>query len=400
LIEQCRKKLPTKKAPEYKKKKKVLPVSSLFRPIMGSGFMRRGTNRRNHSSVPPRPMATKFAYDPYSTLQPFHIVSTSPASIHTQNREVAKKMLPPKTLRLDLFGLVPFVPFPEHVYDRTRQRTEAPPLEQRPDTLLQLFFGQLPYKVSDHMIVWLCSLLAESEVLYIERVMQEKSRKGCMQVFVDEEDADFIITAINRRVLFDATGVWHAQNEDQVDILERHCNSESNRFKGFPFRMVVVEKSTSTYVRRPKQQPSTNGRRSRSVSPPPQTQLHERNDGEVVDVEEGETDVDGDVEMPPCYQYPPQYEEVVGSLPPDYSACTCGCQDQSPYSSFATQLPPPTYQMIYGEGCHYEGYEDDEDNEDLECYAMPPPPYYPAPAYDEEDYTAVYDSAQPEQYQW
>jgi len=186
-------------------------------------------------------------------------------------------------------------------------------LAERPPTLTQLFFGQLPYKVSDRMVLWLVGHLAQRNVLYIERVMQDKSRKGCMQVFVDEDDASDIIAALDRRIIFDTTGIWHAQNDEQVRALEEHCRNESNRFKGFPYRMMVVERSTSTYVRRHK---LPNRSRSATPPPPPQQQQEEDLEEDVV----GAVDGEAPAEAPICY-------------------CEM-CTGQVPYSSF---YPPAAY---------------------------------------------------------
>jgi len=199
---------------------------------------------RNQTST-----STFFVNNPYDASLPFCIVASndSPANAY---RKVASKFLPPGTVRVELLGVVPFVPFPPHVFNRNRTRTEAPALEDRPDTLTQLFFGQLPYKASDSMICWLCDHFAQSNVLYIERVMQDKSRKGCMQVFVDESDAERIMSSLCKWILIDETGVWHAQDDRQAAILENYARSKSQQVKSLPFRPLVVERSTSTFVRR------------------------------------------------------------------------------------------------------------------------------------------------------
>lgn len=253
------------------------------------------------------------------------------------SKEEAKRSLPQDTMRLSLFGKVQFFAFPTHALERTRLRSEAPPLEERPAELKQLFFGQLPYKVPDSQIVWLVEEVAKRSVLYIERVMQEKSRKGCMQVFVDEADVDDIVRTLDRRVLFDKTGVWYAADDYELRALEEHCSNEANRFKGFPFRMMVVERSTSTYVRRRK-----TAQRSGSSTPPPSEPVNPA-DETFDDCEESV--VDGGE----AYDCAPYYGE------PAYTQCTCpDCmppQSYGPYSSYTPQVYPYPYQ--YGSYPYY-----------------------------------------------
>jgi hypothetical protein len=322
---------------EGKKKEKHLTTSS-NKKEMGSEFLSR--NRRQNSRAVPQ---TRYCHNPYSQLQSYSVVNAGPASKETLNREVAKKVLPSGTLRVDLSGKVPFFAFPDTVMDRTRQRSEAPPLNERPSTLRQIFFGQLPYKVSDAMVVWLCDTLAESEVLYIERVMQEKSRKGCMQVFVDESDAEFIITALNKRVLFDRTGVWQAQTEEQLEALEVHCNSELNRFKGFPYRPMVVELATSTYVRRHRLPQS---RQSGSATPPPEC---DHDDATTYNDSFGEPT---DYSFSP---YPPMYEAQQQLMTDEEYYIP----SEGPYRSYM-----PAYDYDESMGFAYDGH----------------PPHYSAPA--------------------
>jgi hypothetical protein len=358
------------KLPKEPNRTRHFIFQNFFKKKMGS---RRDTSNWSHT--------VQFRNDPYDTLKPFHIETFEmERTISSNYAEVAKTILPPGTLRVGLLGKVPFIPFPAHVMDRSRIRDAAPPLSQRPESLVQLFVGQLPFKVTDAMICWVCEEFAESEVLFIERITQENSRKGCMQIYVDDSDADFIITAVNKRMILDTTGVWHAQNAEQQVAIEQHCQDERNRFKGHPFRPVVVERATSTYVRR------RNAPRSRSRSPPPA--MYE---GGVADASSPYYEADHDMMMyqqgppppPPMYYYEDDYEghnnSSHSSLPPpppiypvDDSMMMEGGEAgevvEGPYSSFAQPPPPP---MQYPPQDAMEDYDYN--------YATRPPP--PPPAY-------------------
>jgi len=157
--------------------------------------------------------------------------------------------LPPMTMRTDLVGRAVFMPFPEDVYYKGQLRHGAPPRQFRPADLAGLFFGQLPFRLTDMMVIYLFGVLANADVLYIERIVQDNSKKGCMQVYVHEADVERIIAAFHKRVLFDNTGVWLAYDPYQRAALQQHGDNPQNRFKGLPFYPMVVERSKSSYER-------------------------------------------------------------------------------------------------------------------------------------------------------
>lgn len=153
--------------------------------------------------------------------------------------------------RTDLSGSVEFMEFPVESLSPERLFDCAPPLHERPEGSKQVFLGQVPFRVTDGMVEWMFRTLANTQVLYVDRIIQENNRRGCMQIVVDGACVADAIEAINKRVLFDENGIWYARDWE-IDILEAHCNNSGNsRFQGLPFRTVVLEESKSLQRRAP-----------------------------------------------------------------------------------------------------------------------------------------------------
>lgn len=150
-------------------------------------------------------------------------------------------------LRTDLIGHCPFVAYPAHTYGNSTLRPSAP--YPRPAGVVQLFLGQVPFRITDGQLLFLFETLAGVNIQFIERVVQGESRKGCIQLFADETSIEAAQRAIHKRVLFDEFGFWFATNWDELNILQAHCQvPEWCRHRGMPFNCAVLEQSTSTYT--------------------------------------------------------------------------------------------------------------------------------------------------------
>jgi hypothetical protein len=145
-------------------------------------------------------------------------------------------------VRRELIGRCQHYTFPERSRERTLLRSRAP--NPRPAHVAQLFLGQVPFRITDGQLLHMFWALAGVDVLYIERVVQGDSKKGCIKLFVHEDNAEAAMRAIHWRVLFDEHGFWVATNWEQYYTLQEHCDRSLLWFRGLPCKCAVLERST------------------------------------------------------------------------------------------------------------------------------------------------------------
>lgn len=189
------------------------------------------------------PAAPAYRHNPYSNDCSKLTVEVAP---------VAAAFAPahgPGVLHTRLYGLVDFIPYPSETYPV--HQTDIPR-----EHLTRVFVGQLPYRVTEMQLSWLCDTIAPGAHLYgMETIVKKTGIKGkrlptgCIHAFAHPEDVDYLIAALSFRVLFDDVGIWYAADEQQVQALHEYCTemkrAEAMRFRDRPYQPVVVQFAVS-----------------------------------------------------------------------------------------------------------------------------------------------------------
>lgn len=155
----------------------------------------------------------------------------------------------PGILHTSLFGLVDFIPYPAETYPVHQTTTPR-------EHLTRVFVGQLPYRVTEMQLSWLCDTIAPGAHLFgMETIVKKTGIKGkrlptgCIHAFAHPEDVDYLIQALSFRVLFDDVGIWFAADDAQVEALQNYCtamkHNEGMRFRDRPYQPVVVQFAVS-----------------------------------------------------------------------------------------------------------------------------------------------------------
>lgn len=211
-----------------------------------------------------------YRYDPYNKVSAIvAVTSTASAASTPRNGAAATATDLPPLLHAELTGKVAFYAFPTEAYD-------AAPLVAPKEQLARVFFGQLPYSVTDMELDWLCGTFARgAQVAHSERIVKKsptnatkKMPTGCVHTYCDPRDVQLLIDLLDKRVMFDDCGVWYAENATQKAALDAYClklkENAALRPADRPYQPVVVQPATSTYI------PNLNARRrSPATTPPP-----------------------------------------------------------------------------------------------------------------------------------
>lgn len=155
----------------------------------------------------------------------------------------------PGILHTSLCGIVNFIPYPTETYPVHQTTTPR-------EHLTRVFVGQLPYRVTEMQLSWLCDTIAPGAHLFgMETIIKKTGIKGkrlptgCVHAFAHPEDVDYLIQALSFRVLFDDVGIWFAADDQQVEALQEYCatmkHNEGLRFRDRPYQPVVVQFAVS-----------------------------------------------------------------------------------------------------------------------------------------------------------
>ncbi|CUG84809.1 Hypothetical protein, putative [Bodo saltans] len=150
-------------------------------------------------------------------------------------------------------GLEPLVPIPPfagefHVYGSTAFREDV----ARND-FVRLFVGQLPYHLEAAHVVWILELLSARRVPLAEKMLKwtrHRQPLGCFHVYCAPEDA-YAIMLLDRKVLCDELGLWHARTEEEAMLLEERCRHleehKEARTPFVPYQLMTVKLANSSY---------------------------------------------------------------------------------------------------------------------------------------------------------
>lgn len=148
-------------------------------------------------------------------------------------------------------------------------------LAQRKRDGHRLFLGQLPLYVTPQQVEWTVETVTGCTVFGTEAIhtwgggagtkpgrnkhkrgqRQQQQPKGCVHTYCDtEEEAERIVDLLGarHRVLVDDTGIFVATTETEQKSLFAYCGTMAadvqKRFPMRPFRPVVAQRATSTFV--------------------------------------------------------------------------------------------------------------------------------------------------------
>jgi hypothetical protein len=169
--------------------------------------------------------------------------------------------LPGGTLHTELRGHVTFVPYPtsHRTTEETPNVAEETKAVDCEAPLVRVFFGQLPYGVTDTQFDWICSSLCGVTVRDPERNMRRRGNirqpTGCLRAFCTEPELAVLIARLHKCVLVDDTGVWHATTDAERDALTRYvarvkadaASGRSGVLRGRPHDSLVVQPATSGF---------------------------------------------------------------------------------------------------------------------------------------------------------
>jgi len=190
--------------------------------------------------------AKTYRHDPYRVRGKVFYFDDADASAAAPSSQ-----MPEGTRHTSLWGRVSFVPYPS-----TEFHAPAPKYDDH--DLVRVFIGQLPYFVTDMQLSWLCHTFGGgSVVMYPERIMKrqpsgERLPTGCIHAYATPEMVEAMAAGMHKRMLVDDTGVWHAQTNEEFDVLKVYIGTmkvnKNARVPNRPYDSVVVQLAVSTFV--------------------------------------------------------------------------------------------------------------------------------------------------------
>jgi len=194
------------------------------------------------------PVQEQYIYEPVSPVHPYSRQNApSPTAEYGASLE-----LPAGTLHTALTGRVSFIPYPVEEF-------HVPEAPLGKDQMVRVFIGQLPYQVSDMQLNWLCYTFGQGSLVYYpERITKHDAARGCkmptgcIHAYCDPQTADNLLNNLHKKILVDDTGVWFAEDENQLLVLADYCQTmkldRTRRFQNRPYDTVVAQYATSSYV--------------------------------------------------------------------------------------------------------------------------------------------------------
>lgn len=214
---------------------------------------------------------TLYRFNPYSITDSRVPVFAAAATAAREAVAAASTPPPPAMLHSQLIGKVAFYPFPDEAFPVA----PAPAPKER---LARVFFGQLPYAVTEMELAWMLHTVAGgAQTFHHERIVKKSARDatkkmptGCLHSYGRPDEIEALIEAVDKRVLFDDSGVWWAEDAAQKAAMDEYClmlkHNPALRPADRPYQPVVVQPATSTYIPNLHQQLR---RRSPAGTPPP-----------------------------------------------------------------------------------------------------------------------------------
>lgn len=188
----------------------------------------------------------KVVHNPYSVSDCMTMVPPSP---------FIQNSVPEGTIHQLLVGKTRFVPYPTESFDA------AEPFGPKGE-MTRLFWGQVPYHVSDMQLSWIAYTFGfGANVHHTERIMKKdpstgrRMPRGCVHTYCAPEDFQALRQSVHKRVLIDDTGVWYAATDIELAALNHYIalmkTGDLPRPVDRPYDSVVIEQASSTYVPHP-----------------------------------------------------------------------------------------------------------------------------------------------------
>ena len=198
------------------------------------------------------PMPT-FRHDPYGDSPSAKVYlsgSNSPRDSCTQDEATPL----PGTLHQELWGLVSFLPYPKTSFVLPPDTIHPSP--ENGDQMKRIFFGQLPYYITEMQLSWLMYTFGGRHAVFSpERIIKRNPRTGvrqvtgCIHAFASAQGLATMASLCHKKLLIDDTGVWYCQNEEEKAVLADYCLAmkQDIRLRPWerPYDSVVVQEATS-----------------------------------------------------------------------------------------------------------------------------------------------------------
>ena len=137
-----------------------------------------------------------------------------------------------------LLGRCRYVHFPYHIFDSSTYTAMPPSL---PPGLVRVFIGQTTYYATGRILRWVVHAVCGVVVPFVEVTRGASYHYLHVRTI---EDRDRVILAMHKRVLFDATGVWVAEDDAQAAVLAAFIATERREMMpavSLPRNSMVVE---------------------------------------------------------------------------------------------------------------------------------------------------------------
>ena len=140
-----------------------------------------------------------------------------------------------------LLGRCRYIDFPSFLFEPLPYTAMAPDARG----LVRVFVGQTTYYTTPRSLLWVVYEVCHVIVRFVETMRVHPA--GFLYLYVQTlEDRDRMILAMHKRVLFDAHGVWVAQDFEQATALAAFISSERRTIVPMvplPRESMVVEAS-------------------------------------------------------------------------------------------------------------------------------------------------------------
>jgi len=192
-------------------------------------------------------------YDSYHTNTPSSEMSSSPSTprsrYHPQSPQPPHPLTVPSQFAYRLSGRCRYMQLPAFLFDEGPCPSAMAP---GPLGLVRVFFGQATYYCTPRILRWVVQAVCGVHVKFVE-VMKPAREEGGYQglpksffyLYVRSvEERDRIILTMHKRVLFDACGIWVAEDMEQAKEIASFVANERKTYcpsVPLPKGSVVVE---------------------------------------------------------------------------------------------------------------------------------------------------------------
>lgn len=200
------------------------------------------------------PQKQTFRHDPYGTSTSGKVYVSSGNNSPRNSNDDGEAALPTGTLHAELWSLVSFLPYPSTSF--VQPPDTIYPSSENGDEVKRIFFGQLPYFITEMQLSWILYTFGGRHVVTSpERIIKRNPKTGvrqvtgCIHAFASAEGLATMARLCHKKLLIDDTGVWFCRNEEERAVLSDYCLAMKRDIKlrpwERPYDSVVVQEATS-----------------------------------------------------------------------------------------------------------------------------------------------------------